>query len=267
MSHVTIPGKGHRLWVQIDGREGRPWIVLANSLGADQTMWDPQIAMLTERYRVLRFDTRGHGNSDTPAGDWSLADLEADTLALMDAHNIGQADYMGLSMGGMTGLGLALRVPQRFGRMVVADARADAPEAWQANWDVRIAKVQAEGLAGIVEATLQMWFTADWLAANPGAADAVRAMVVGNDSVGYCRCCAALKGLDHLRHLGSVTIPVIYVVGAQDKGAAPEVMQAMANATPNSRLEVVDPAGHVSNMNNPAGFNRAIGAFLGLTGA
>lgn len=267
MTHVTIPGSGHRLWVRVEGGGDRPWIVLANSLGSDHSMWDPQIAALTRRYRVLRFDTRGHGKSDTPPGDWTMADLEADTLALMDAQGIDRADYMGLSLGGMVGLGLALRAPQRFGRMVMADGRADAPEAFLTNWDNRIAKVQAEGLAGIVEMTLQTWFTPDWIAANPETVDHVRAMVLGNDATGYIRCCGALRGLDYLRHLGKVTIPVLYVVGAVDKGAAPEVMREMAAATPGSRFEMVPDAAHISNMNNPAGFNHAIAAFLGLSDA
>lgn len=266
MTLVAIGKNGPRLWVRIDGPKGHPWIVLANSLGADHTMWDPQIAMLTQRYQVLRFDTRGHGKSDTPPEDWTLADMEADTLALMDAHGIERADYMGLSMGGMVGLGLALNAPQRFGRMVIADGRADAPEAFRTNWDNRIAKVQAGGLESIVDMTLQTWFTPDWITANPDQVSRVRDMVLANDPAGYCRCCAALKGLDHLRHLGEVTLPLIYVVGDADKGAAPEVMQAMADATPGSRLERVEQAAHISNMNNPAGFNRAIGAFLGLTG-
>ena len=265
MTHVTIPGSGHRLWARIDGTEGAPWIVLANSLGSDHTMWDPQIEMLARRYRVLRFDTRGHGKSETPPGDWTFADLEADTLALMEAHGIDKADYMGLSLGGMVGLGLALRAPQRFGRMVVADGRADAPEAFLANWDNRIGKVRAEGLQGIVDMTLQTWFTPDWIEANPETVERVRAMVLGNDATGYIRCCEALKGLDYLRHLGKITIPVRYMVGDVDKGAAPGVMREMAEATPGSRLDVIDEAAHISNMNNPAGFNRAVGAFLGLT--
>lgn len=265
MTRVALPGADHKLWVQIDGAEGRPWIVLGNSLGADHTMWDPQIDMLTRHYRVMRFDTRGHGRSDTPAGDnWTLADLERDTLALMDAHDIEVADYLGLSMGGMVGLGLALETPQRFGRMIMADGRADAPEPFRANWDTRIAKVEAEGLAGIVEPTIQTWFTADWLAANPDQAAAVRDFILANDPVGYCRCCAALKGLDYLRRLGEITLPLLYVVGEGDKGASPEVMQAMADATPGARLAVVADAAHVSNMNNPAGFNQAIMGFLGL---
>lgn len=267
MTHVTIPGSGHRLWVKIDGGADRPWIVLANSLGSDHTMWDPQIALLGRHYRVLRFDTRGHGKSDTPAAPWTLADLETDTLAVMDAHGIDRADYMGLSLGGMVGLGLALRAPQRFGRMVMADGRADAPAAFVENWNNRIGKVQAEGLAGIVDMTLQTWFTPDWIAANPEAVDRVRAMVLGNDAAGYIRCCEALKGLDYLRHLGKVTIPVLYVVGEVDKGAAPEVMREMAEATPGSAFKVVPGAAHISNMNNSAGFNAAISAFLGLTDA
>lgn len=262
-THVTLPA-GHRLRVQLDGAEGAPWIVLANSLGADHRMWDAQIDMLVRRFRVLRFDTRGHGGSDTPPGDWTLANLEDDTLALMDALGIERADYMGLSMGGMAGMGLALRAPHRFGRMVVADGRADAPQAFRDNWDARIARVRAGGLAAIVDQTLEGWVTADWRAANPAGVAAIRAMVTDNDAEGYCRCCAALKGLDCLPRLGAVTIPMLYVVGEHDTGAAPGVMQAMADATPGARLEVVADAAHLSCIDNPAGFNRAVGAFLGL---
>ncbi|MBC7179680.1 MAG: alpha/beta fold hydrolase, partial [Roseovarius sp.] len=189
-----------------------------------------------------------------------------DTLALMDAHGIDKADYMGLSLGGMVGLGLALRAPQRFGRMVMADGRADAPEAFLANWDNRIGKVRAEGLQGIVDMTLETWFTPDWIEANPETVKSVRAMVLGNDPEGYILCCGALKGLDYLRRLGEIAVPILYVVGEADKGAAPEVMREMANATPGSRFEVVAGAAHIANMNNPEGFNRAIGAHLGLTG-
>lgn len=267
MSLTELPGRAHRLWSRVDGPEGAPWIVLANSLGADHGMWDPQMPMLTRRYRVLRFDTRGHGQSDTPPGDWTLADLEDDTLALMDAHGIDRADHMGLSLGGMCGLGLALRAPARFGRMVMADGRADAPAPFRANWDARIATVRAGGLEAIVEQTLAGWVTQGWIAANPDGAAAIRAMVTANDPEGYCRCCAALKGLDYLRRLGEITIPVLYVVGEHDKGAPPEVMRAMADATPGARLEVVADAAHLSNLNNPAGFNRAVGAFLGLVRA
>lgn len=246
------------------GPEGAPWIVLSNSLGANLTMWEPQMPLLTGHYRVLRYDTRGHGGSDAPPGPYSFDDLVGDVLRLMDAFGIEQADFMGLSMGGMTGLGLGLAHPERVGRIICADGRADAPEAFRQMWDQRIAAVRDGGLSAIVEGTLASWLTEDWRAANPEAVARIRAMVLGNDPAGYIACCQALKGLDYLKDLGRMTRPVLYLGGDQDKGAAPEVMAQMAAATPGSRHVVIPGAAHVANINAPEGFNRAVAEFLGL---
>ncbi len=253
---------GYALNTRIDGPEGAEWIVLSNSLGADLTMWDDQVALLAARYRVLRYDTRGHGASDTVAGPCSFAELTGDVLALMDHFGIEQAAFMGLSMGGMTGLDLAIRHSDRLSRVVCADARADAPAAFQANWDDRIAKVEAGGLAAIVDGTLAGWLTDVWRKAHPDRLAAIRDMVLANDPQGYIACCHALKGLDLLRHLGHARVPVLYVGGSQDVGAAPAVMQAMADATPSGKYVSIPDAAHVANINAPAAFNAAIAAFL-----
>ena len=260
---VTLPS-GVALHCQVDGAEGLPWIVLSNSLGANCSMWDPQIAALTAKYRVLRYDTRGHGQSDAPPGPYSFDDLLADVIGLMDAHGIETASFMGLSMGGMTGLGLALHHADRISRVVCADGRADAPEQFRNMWDQRIAAVEAGGLAGIVDGTMATWFTESWRAANPEGEAAVRDMILGNAPEGYTACCRALQGLDYLRHLGGVTIPVLYVGGSEDKGASPETMQAMADATPGGVYHEIPEAAHVANINAPAAYNAAFAAFLGL---
>ena len=254
-----------RLHTRVDGPAGAPWIVLSNSLGANLSMWEPQAAMLARYYRVLRYDTRGHGDSPTPAGGWTLDDLVVDVVRLMDAYGIERADFMGLSMGGMTGLGLALAHPGRVGRLICADARADAPEPFRQNWDARIAKVEEGGLAAILPMTLESWLSADWRAANPEGVAAVEAMVLGNDAAGYVGCCRALKGLDYLRHLGGMRVPVLYIAGEQDKGAPPAVMRAMAEATPGSRFVEIAGAAHVANLNAPDAFNAAVADFLGLS--
>ena len=152
----------------------------------------------------------------------------------------------------------------RFERVVCADGRADAPPGFRDMWDGRIATIETDGLAGIVEGTLASWFTEDWRLANPEALAEVRAMVLGNDPVGYVNCCLALKELDYLKRLGDVTMPVLFVGGSEDKGAAPEVLQAMADATPGGDHRRIEGAAHVANINAPEGFNAAIGAFLGL---
>lgn len=253
----------HALNTAIDGT-GDSWIILSNSLGADLGMWDDQIDVLTTKYRVLRYDTRGHGGSDTTNGPLSFSDLTQDVIALMDALEIARADFMGLSMGGMTGLGLALHHADRINRVVCADARADAPPPFQANWDNRIAAVRAGGLAAIVEGTLTSWLTEDWRDANPARVAHLREMVLANDPDGYISCCEALRGLDYHRHLPNAEVPILYVGGEEDMGAAPTVMQAMADATPDGRYIRIPDAAHVANINRPGAFNAAISAFLGL---
>ncbi len=264
MSARVALSSGIALNAVLDGDPGKPWIVLSNSLGADLSMWEPQLDLLTRSYRVLRYDTRGHGGSDAPEGPYHFDDLVGDVIGLMDAQEIESAAFMGLSMGGMTGLGLALDHSDRVSRVVCADGRADAPEPFRAMWDQRIAAVEASGLNGIVDGTLATWLTETWREANPEALAAVRSMVLGNDPAGYIACCRALKQLDYLRRLGSVSIPVHFVGGSEDKGAAPDVMRAMAEATPGGVFVEVPDAAHVANINQPAGFNAAIAGFLGL---
>ena len=253
---------GYALNTRIDGPEGADWIILSNSLGADLTMWNDQIATLSARYRVLRYDTRGHGDSDCVAGEYSFADLTGDVIAVMDHFEIERCAFMGLSLGGMTGLGLAIDHADRVSSVVCADARADAPPPFRANWDDRIAKVSEGGLEAIVDGTLASWLTQSWRDANPDRVKSIRAMVLSNDPQGYIACCHALKGLDYLRHLGRVGVPVFYVGGEQDMGAAPEVMQAMADATPGGTYVSIPDAAHVANINAPTTFNAAIAEFL-----
>jgi 3-oxoadipate enol-lactonase len=266
MSGRVALANGVTLNTAIDGPEDGPWIVLSNSLGANLSMWDPQIPFLTRKYRVLRYDQRGHGASDTPPGPYTFDDLVGDVIALMDHFGIERAPFMGLSKGGMTGLGLALAHPGRMERVVCADGRADAPEPFRAMWDDRIAKVEAGGMAGIVEFTLGTWLTEDWRAAHPAETEAVRQMVLGTDTAGYIACCRALQGLDYLRHLGEATVPILYVGGTEDKGAAPEVMRAMAEATPGGRYIEIPGAAHVANINAPEAFDAAVAEFLGIEG-
>ena len=254
-----------KLNTRVDGREDKPWLILSNSLGANLAMWEPQMDALTTSYRVLRYDTRGHGKSETPPGPYSFDDLIADVLQLMDAYGIETASFMGLSMGGMTGLGLAIHHADRIERVVCADGRADAPEPFRAMWDQRIAAVEAGGLEAIADGTLASWFTEDWREANPDAAAGIRAMVTSNDPEGYIACCHALKRLNFLSSLGDAKAPILFVGGAEDKGAAPDVMRAMADATPGGVFHEIAGAAHVANINAPKAFNAAISEFLNLS--
>lgn len=262
---MSLVDLGHvQLNTQVDGPEGAPWIVLSNSLGSALAMWDPQVPLLAEKYRVLRYDTRGHGGSSVPEGPYALDELVADAIGLMDHMGIAQAAWMGLSMGAMTGMGLALSHPGRFTRFVLADGRADAPQGFRDMWDARTAKIRAGGTEAIADGTLDSWLTEDFRVARPEVTAKLRAMVVETDDTGYINCALALKELDYLRRLGRVTAPCLYIGGDQDAGASPETMQAMAAATPGARYVTVPNARHVANVNRPEAFNAAIAEFLGL---
>jgi 3-oxoadipate enol-lactonase len=254
---------GFRLAAYVDGQpEGAPWIVLSNSLGASAMMWEPQLDLLGKRYRILRYDTRGHGASDTPPGAYSFADLAADVIALMDHLGIAKASYMGLSLGGMTGLGLAVDHAGRFDRIVCCDARADNPPPFVQSWDDRMAAIAKGGLAAIMPATMERWFVERWRTANPETLKRFEAVFL--ETKGFGGCAEALKRLDYLKHLGSITIPMLYVGGEKDMGAAPQVMRAMADATPGARFIEIPDAAHLPNVDSTKDFNAAVAGFLGL---
>lgn len=255
---------GTILNTRIDGEEGAPWIVLSNSLAATLDMWQPQVDLLARRYRVLRYDTRGHGGSDTPPGDYSFDDLVGDVIGLMDRFGIERAAYMGLSLGGMTGLGLALAHPDRIEKLICCDARADAPPPFVASWDDRVAAIRAGGMAAIAEPTLERWFSERFRIDRPDEVARARRMILSTDVEGYAGCAAALKRLDYLQHLPGMAVPTLFVVGEKDSGAPPSVMQAMAAATPGSAFRTVAGAAHIANMDNPTGFAEAISPFLDL---
>lgn len=261
MEMVELPD-GVSLFTQVDGPDGAPWIVMSNSLGASLAMWDGQVDLLTRKYRVLRYDQRGHGQSDAPADPYSFDLLVGDVIALMDHYGIEQADFIGLSMGAMTGMGLALAHSDRFGRMVLADGRSVATDNYRAMWDQRIATIEEGGVEAVGDGSIAMWLTEGWRNAHPVETAAARAMIVATDPQGYIASCHALRELDYLKDLGSLTLPVLYICGAEDKGAPPKEMREMARVTPNARYVEIPDAGHVANINQPDAFNAAIAAFL-----
>ncbi|MFC7398421.1 3-oxoadipate enol-lactonase [Chelatococcus sp. GCM10030263] len=263
---VIVDRGGFRLAARVCGAsEGAPWIVLSNSLGASTLMWEPQMEWLGRRYRILAYDTRGHGASEAPPGPYSFADLTGDVLALMDHFRIDRAALMGLSLGGMTALGLAIHHPRRFERVVCCDARADGPEPFVRSWDERLAAIAAGGLDAIVDGTLERWFVARYHKANPEQIARFRAMFLATSPVGFAGCAEALKRLDYLKDLPRIRIPVLYVVGEKDQGAPPEAMRAMAAATPGAHLVQIPDAAHLPNVDNSFAFHAAVAPFLGLS--
>ena len=259
----TISVNGADIAVRIDGGEGRPWLVLSNSLAANYDSWDDQLALLTRDFRVLRYDTRGHGRSSAPAGPYTFGHLTGDVIGLMDHYAIANATVLGLSMGGMTALGLAIDHPDRVSRLICCDARSDAIQPFIDNWTARIASVEAAGnMEPIASFNKERWFTAPFREARPDVVQKATDMILATSTAGYIGCARALQTLDYKRHLGRITCPTLFVCGAQDPATPSAVMQEMAGLVPGSAFELVDPGAHICNMENPDGFNAIVGAWL-----
>jgi 3-oxoadipate enol-lactonase len=254
-----------RLSTYIDGAPNLPWLVLCNSITASHRMWDPQMAELVKKYRVLRYDARGHGNSDAPPAPYAFDDLVADVLVLMDHFEMSNPVLMGLSLGGMTGLGVALAQPKRLSRLVCCDARADAPPPFVQGWTDRVKQVHERGLASIIPGTIERWLSAPFRAAHPHAVVEIEQMILSTSMAGFEGCAEALKKLNYLGRLAEISIPTLFVVGSNDMGAPPDVMRAMAGQVKNAQFVVVEGSAHLPNVDNPSGFHEAVRSFLNLS--
>src|SRR6267154_1917541 len=257
---VQIKANGIGINYAIDGKEGE-WLVLSNSLATDLSMWDTQARELSGTFRVLRYDQRGHGRTQAPGGRYSFDLLIADALALIDALDIGRANFAGLSMGGATALGLAQRHPDRIVRAIVADSGcASTPQSAQ-QWEERIAAAQKGGMEPLVEPTVTRWFPPDVVAKNPAYLDKARAMIRNTPVNGFIGCAAALADHDFRTHVAGTKPPVLFVAGEKDAGGAvATAMKAMHQDLKGSRYVELAGAGHISNLDDPAGFTGALRA-------
>ncbi|MEP1209560.1 MAG: alpha/beta fold hydrolase [Rhizobiaceae bacterium] len=262
-----VPGSGGTLIAyQVDGPIGAPWLILSNSLASDRRVWGPQINALTSKYRVLRYDTRGHGDSQPGTAPYDFGQLTEDVHVLFETLEIERADFMGISLGGMTGLAFAMCAPERVGRLICCDARASAPPPYKTIWENNIAKLQEVGMNGLVEPTLERWFTPEFLTApeNASVLATVRSMFAATSPIGYEGTARALQNLDMLDGLPNLKCETLYIVGEADMAAPVDVMRDMADRTPRAALKVLPNASHLSNIEQPAAFNSAVSDFLSL---
>jgi len=250
---------GVRLYWRADGHADRPALLLLNSLGTDHAMWDGLIPQLTQARRVLRMDTRGHGASDAPDGDYDIPMLAADALAVLDEAGVGVADIAGVSMGGMTALHIAAHAPERVPRVAACNTSAEVASD---PWVQRAALVREAGMASIVDSTMARWFSPPFCAVNPPALDTARTTFLGLSPQGYAGCCMGLSRLDLFAALPRITAPVLVVNGSMDVSTPPaEHGDRIAAAVPGART-VSLPTGHISAIEMPDALARIILSFL-----
>jgi 3-oxoadipate enol-lactonase len=248
----------------IDGTQG-PWLVLSHSLGCDVSMWEPQLPALTGRYRVLRYDTRGHGRSAAGLAPYTLDELADDVAQLMDHLGIAQATWVGFSMGGMIGQTFALKYPERVLALVLADTTSQHGATPQSVWDERIRVARAHGVQPLVQPAIGRWFTAAFREAQPAIVEGVANVIASTSVEGWTGCCAAIASVHTTGELHRIHCPALVIVGEHDIGTPLAASLEMHRHLPNSTLAVIADAAHMTCIEQPEHFNRALRMFLDAT--
>jgi 3-oxoadipate enol-lactonase len=252
---------GINLHYRVDGveRADAPWLVLSHSLGADLSMWFAQVEAFSRHFRVLRYDTRGHGHSEAPKGPYTLEQLLGDALGLFDTLKIARANFCGISMGGLTGIALAARHPQRLNRVVLSNtaARIGLPEIWLP----RAKRAREEGLRGIANEVLPRWFSAKFIESEPRIFAQVHDVFVRTNPEGYASNCEAINAADLRGELAGIRVPSLVITGTHDTSTPVEQGCALASGMCGARYIELD-AFHISNIERASEFTPAVLDFL-----
>lgn len=251
-----------QLQARIDGREG-PWVVLMHALGANLTLWDDTARHLSDRYRVLRFDLRGHGGSDAPVGAYTMTRLADDAVALMDALDIGQAHVCGVSVGGMVAQTLGVRHPDRLLSLTLVDTIDHTPMEAHPMWANRIGQAEAHGMAGLAPSTMERWLTQPFRAQHPDQVERINRMLLATPVQGYVGVAQAIVAFDLADAIGRIHCPTLVVTGDKDEGAPVSMAQSIAQKIHGAKLEVLPDAAHLSFIEQPERFHAIFDAFLG----
>jgi 3-oxoadipate enol-lactonase len=257
---MQVEVNGIRIHYRLDGPPGAPWLTFSNSLFTDLSLWDDQVAALQDAFRILRYDHRGHGQTSATPGPYRLELLADDLAGLLDSVGVERTHYVGISMGSSTGLALAARQPQRFLSFALCDSRPFSPPSFREYWGTLIQAVERDGIASLVEPTIERWFGAEFRA-NPAAVARIRAMMQATSSDGYVGCASALQEYDVRAGLARLRCPILLLAGAND-GTTPELLKELQAELPGSSYARLEVAGHISNLEQPAAFTEALVEFL-----
>lgn len=248
-----------RIHYDLSGPTDADTLVFSNSLGATLAMWDPQVAALSQELRVLRYDTRGHGQSSVTPGPYKIEQLARDVLALLDSLHLDRVHFCGLSMGGMTGMWLALNAPQRLGKLVLCNtaAKIGTPEMW----NPRIETVRKGGMKAVSSAVIERWFSAPFRASSPDVVATIQRTFESHNPEGYAANCAAIRDYDARDSIAGIKLPTLVISGAHDPATTPVEGRYIAQHIHGARYVELDAA-HLSNIEARDRFNSEVSSFL-----
>ena len=255
----TIQSNGCPIHVEVEGPDNKPVLMLSNSLGTDLHMWDPQVAGLTQHFRLVRYDRRGHGQSGVPKGPYNMEMLGRDVLAVLDALKIDKINWCGLSMGGMVGMWLGANAPQRINRLILSNTSAHFAD--KEIWNGRIKTVREKGLASIVGGTMERWFTQGFREREPKKIAWLSEMFLATDPEGYIACGEAVRDMDHREIIKSITAPTLVIAGRHDPATTVEHGEFIRSRIPGASMTVLDAA-HIANVEQPHDYTDAVLGFL-----
>ncbi len=259
---MEIKANGIRMNYELSGTEGGPVVVLSHSLSSSLRMWNPQMDVLRKHFKVLRYDTRGHGRSDVSSGSYTLELLAEDVIGLLDTLSADRVHFVGLSMGGMIGQCLALNHPHRLESLTLCDTASVIPAEAQPLWQERIDKARQKGMEALLEETMERWFTPAFLRQNPPMVQIIRQEILGTSVQGYVACAEAIRRLYYLERISQIKIPTLIMVGEDDPGTPVSASQAMHERITHSNLVILPSARHLSNVEQAETFNTKLLEFL-----
>lgn len=243
-----------------EGPSDKDVVILSNSLMSSMDMWKPQMAALHESFQTLRYDTRGHGQTETTPGPYAISLLATDVIRMMDALNLDRAHFVGLSMGGMIGQYLGANHADRLMSLALCDTASEMPTLEM--WNDRIATAEKNGIEGLLDGTLKRWFTSPFLQSNPDDIAFVAQMIETTEAEGYIACATAVRDMSQTTILKSIKVPTLVIVGRDDPACTLEASQIIHENVTGSKFVVIDNAAHLSNIEKPDIFNGALISFL-----
>jgi 3-oxoadipate enol-lactonase len=256
----VIDADGCPLWVEVEGPERAPVLILSNSLGTSLHMWDAQVAPFAQRFRLVRYDRRGHGKSGVPQGPYTMERLGLDALAIADGLRLAKFDWCGLSMGGMEGMWLAAHARDRIDRLILSNTSCYYPD--KSHWNERITAIAASGgLASLADRIATLWFSQEFRARAPESVAPMKAMLAATQVEGYIACCEAIRDMDHRDILARIAAPTLIIAGRQDQATPVAAAQFIHSRIAGASLTILDAA-HISNVEQPSAYAETVLGFL-----